>query len=160
VLAALGLVAFGLGYVGFAKLHPHGEPSYLVFWSLKLFFFAGPDDALIIPPSLDLARFLAVIVSICVGLSVVAALFRVARSAASVTSPGPDATYQALKKDSTSQTARAGGKLFVSYSRENRAQVEELVRRLPNLGFQAWVDSSLRGGQSWWERDSGADCRI
>ena len=41
--------------------------------------------------------------------------------------------------------------LFVSYSRANRADVDELIRRLPGLGYQAWVDSSLRGGQTWWE---------
>jgi YVTN family beta-propeller protein len=29
--------------------------------------------------------------------------------------------------------------------------VEELVRRFSGLGHQGWVDSSLRGGQSWWE---------
>lgn len=42
-------------------------------------------------------------------------------------------------------------KLFISYARENKADVEELVRDLDSLGCQTWMDSSLRGGQSWWE---------
>jgi len=33
VLAVVGVVAFGLGYVGFAELHPDAGWSYLVFWS-------------------------------------------------------------------------------------------------------------------------------
>ena len=41
--------------------------------------------------------------------------------------------------------------LFVSYARENKADVDELVRHLDALGYQTWLDSSLRGGQSWWE---------
>lgn len=41
--------------------------------------------------------------------------------------------------------------LFVSYSRADIAAVDELVRRFSSLGYQGWVDSSLRGGQSWWE---------
>ncbi|WP_054812565.1 TIR domain-containing protein [Nocardia arizonensis] len=40
--------------------------------------------------------------------------------------------------------------LFISYARENRPDVEALVRDLDVLGYQAWVDSSLRGGQTWW----------
>lgn len=50
--------------------------------------------------------------------------------------------------------------LFVSYSRANKAAVDELVRRFPRLGYQGWVDSELHGGQSWWEVILGqiADC--
>ncbi|CRZ16781.1 LpqN/LpqT family lipoprotein [Mycolicibacterium neworleansense] len=40
--------------------------------------------------------------------------------------------------------------LFISYARENRADVEALLRDLHALGYETWVDSSLRGGQSWW----------
>ena len=40
--------------------------------------------------------------------------------------------------------------LFISYARENRPDVEALVRDLDALGYQTWVDSSLRGGQTWW----------
>jgi hypothetical protein len=42
-------------------------------------------------------------------------------------------------------------KLFVSYARENRPAVDELVRHLDALGYETWVDTALRGGQSWWE---------
>ena len=41
--------------------------------------------------------------------------------------------------------------LFISYARENKADVEALVRDLDALGYQAWFDFALRGGQSWWE---------
>ncbi len=41
--------------------------------------------------------------------------------------------------------------LFISYSRANKAVVEELIRRFSGLGYQGWVDSSLHGGQSWWD---------
>ena len=41
--------------------------------------------------------------------------------------------------------------LFVSYARENKPDVEALVLDLDALGYQTWVDSSLRGGQTWWE---------
>lgn len=40
--------------------------------------------------------------------------------------------------------------LFISYARENKGSVQELVRHLENLGYESWVDSSLRGGQTWW----------
>lgn len=40
--------------------------------------------------------------------------------------------------------------LFISYARENKRDVEALVRDLHALGYQTWVDSSLRGGQTWW----------
>lgn len=42
-------------------------------------------------------------------------------------------------------------RLFVSYARENKAAVDELVRHLDSLDYDSWVDSSLRGGQSWWD---------
>ena len=41
--------------------------------------------------------------------------------------------------------------LFISYARENKPDVEALIRDLDALGYQTWVDSSLRGGQTWWE---------
>jgi outer membrane protein assembly factor BamD (BamD/ComL family) len=41
--------------------------------------------------------------------------------------------------------------LFISYARENKPDVEALVRDLDALGHQTWVDSSLRGGQTWWD---------
>jgi hypothetical protein len=42
-------------------------------------------------------------------------------------------------------------KLFVSYARKNKRAIDELVADLAILGYEAWVDSSLRGGQDWWE---------
>lgn len=42
-------------------------------------------------------------------------------------------------------------KLFVSYARENRPHVDELVRHLDALGYEPWVDTALRGGQTWWD---------
>jgi hypothetical protein len=41
--------------------------------------------------------------------------------------------------------------LFVSYARVDRPAVDELVAHLQILGFQTWVDSSIRGGQEWWD---------
>jgi hypothetical protein len=50
--------------------------------------------------------------------------------------------------------------MFISYSRLDRARVDEIVQRLPGLGYQAWIDSSLHGGQAWWDEILGriADC--
>jgi hypothetical protein len=42
-------------------------------------------------------------------------------------------------------------KLFVSYSRENRSDVGQLVEHLNLMGYDTWIDSELRGGQDWWE---------
>ena len=42
-------------------------------------------------------------------------------------------------------------KLFISYARENKPDVEALVRDLGALGYETWLDSSLRGGQKWWD---------
>lgn len=41
--------------------------------------------------------------------------------------------------------------LFISYARENKPDIEALVRDLDALGYEAWFDSALRGGQSWWD---------
>lgn len=41
--------------------------------------------------------------------------------------------------------------LFISYARENKPDVVALVRDLDALGYQVWLDSSLRGGQKWWD---------
>ena len=75
VLVVAGVVAFGLGYYGFTKLHPDAGWSYLLFWSLKLFFFTAPGETHL-PIPLDVARFLAPIVASYAGLSALAALFR------------------------------------------------------------------------------------
>lgn len=41
--------------------------------------------------------------------------------------------------------------LFISYSRVDKDDVDDLARRLPGLGYQVWLDSSLHGGQTWWD---------
>ena len=35
-------------------------------------------------------------------------------------------------------------RLFISYTRENKPDVEALVQDLDALGYQTWLDSSLR----------------
>lgn len=42
-------------------------------------------------------------------------------------------------------------RLFISYARENKPDVDSLVSDLESLGYETWLDSSLRGGQKWWE---------
>ncbi|WP_313675224.1 toll/interleukin-1 receptor domain-containing protein [Mycolicibacterium sp.] len=42
-------------------------------------------------------------------------------------------------------------RLFISYARENKPDIESLVRDLESLGYETWLDSSLRGGQKWWD---------
>ncbi len=42
-------------------------------------------------------------------------------------------------------------KVFVSYAQEDKCDVDELVRDLNALGHHTWVDSSLKGGQTWWK---------
>jgi TIR domain len=53
-------------------------------------------------------------------------------------------------------------KVFVSYARENKRDIDQLVEHLGVLGCQTWVDSSLRGGQEWWEEILRriADCDV
>jgi TIR domain len=41
-------------------------------------------------------------------------------------------------------------KVFISYARPNKPDVEQLVQHLRVLGCDAWHDSSLHGGQDWW----------
>lgn len=42
-------------------------------------------------------------------------------------------------------------RLFISYARENKPDVDALVRDVESLGYETWLDSSLRGGQKWWD---------
>jgi sugar lactone lactonase YvrE len=53
-------------------------------------------------------------------------------------------------------------KVFVSYARVDRAQVDTLVEHLGFLGCQTWIDSSLQGGQQWWDEilTKIADCDV
>jgi hypothetical protein len=42
-------------------------------------------------------------------------------------------------------------KVFISYARQNKPDVEQLVEHLRVLGCETWHDSSLHGGQEWWQ---------
>jgi hypothetical protein len=41
-------------------------------------------------------------------------------------------------------------KVFVSYCRENAAAAEDLANDIRALGYVAWFDQELTGGQAWW----------
>lgn len=41
-------------------------------------------------------------------------------------------------------------KVFISYARHNKPDVEQLAEHLRVLGYEIWHDSSLHGGQDWW----------
>ena len=53
-------------------------------------------------------------------------------------------------------------KVFVSYSRNNIDAVAQLVKDLQDVGFSAWHDQTLTGGQKWWDSilSSIRDCDI
>jgi hypothetical protein len=53
-------------------------------------------------------------------------------------------------------------KVFVSYSRNNLDAVTQLVKDLQDVGFNAWHDQTLTGGQRWWDNilASIRDCDI
>jgi hypothetical protein len=53
-------------------------------------------------------------------------------------------------------------KVFVSYSRNNLDAVGQLVKDLQDVGFDAWHDRTLTGGQRWWDSilNSIRDCQI
>jgi serine/threonine protein kinase len=42
-------------------------------------------------------------------------------------------------------------RVFVSYSKQNRAQVERLVKQLEDWGHDVWHDRELIPGHNWWE---------
>ena len=48
-------------------------------------------------------------------------------------------------------SAKMPQQLFVSYPRENKREVDELVDHLQRLNYKVWADSALRGGQAWWD---------
>jgi hypothetical protein len=41
--------------------------------------------------------------------------------------------------------------VFISYARENREDVDQLVQHLAFAGYQTWLDAALHGGQNWWQ---------
>ena len=51
-------------------------------------------------------------------------------------------------------------KLFISYARQNKRDIDQLVEHLRVLGCDTWHDSLLHGGQDWWEEilQRIADC--
>ncbi|ORA61318.1 toll/interleukin-1 receptor domain-containing protein [Mycobacteroides franklinii] len=53
-------------------------------------------------------------------------------------------------------------KVFISYARANKPDVDQLVEHLTELNCQTWVDSSLHGGQDWWQEILRriADCDV
>lgn len=53
-------------------------------------------------------------------------------------------------------------KVFISYARQNKRDVEQLVEHLHALGYETWHDSSLHGGHDWWQEILRriADCDI
>src|SRR5688572_21070214 len=53
-------------------------------------------------------------------------------------------------------------KVFVSYSRNNLDAVGQLVKDLQDVGFNAWHDQTLTGGQRWWDNilASIRDCDV
>jgi hypothetical protein len=42
-------------------------------------------------------------------------------------------------------------KVFISYASQNKSDIEQLVEHLRVLGCDTWHDSSLHGGQDWWD---------
>jgi hypothetical protein len=42
-------------------------------------------------------------------------------------------------------------KVFISYARRNRRDIDQLFEHLGVLGCDVWIDKSLHGGQDWWE---------
>ena len=42
-------------------------------------------------------------------------------------------------------------KVFVSYARADQEMVQALIRELQELGYDAFYDQNLTGGQRWWE---------
>lgn len=53
-------------------------------------------------------------------------------------------------------------RVFISYAREDRLAVDAVVEGLRSLGNEAWLDTSLAGGQAWWDAilDEILDCDV
>ena len=49
------------------------------------------------------------------------------------------------------QAKVAKQKVFISYARQDKPDVDQLVEHLRLLGCDPWTDSSLHGGQQWWD---------
>jgi hypothetical protein len=42
-------------------------------------------------------------------------------------------------------------RIFVSYARVNKEQVDGFLEQLESLDYDVWIDSNIKGGQEWWE---------
>lgn len=42
--------------------------------------------------------------------------------------------------------------IFVSYSRHDKDEVQQIINDCKSLGHAVWFDQELSGGQSWWDR--------
>jgi serine/threonine kinase PknH len=55
-------------------------------------------------------------------------------------------------------------RIFITYARENRSEVEALTADLGRLGHDVWYDAEIRGGQHWWDeilrRIAGCDIYV
>ena len=60
--------------------------------------------------------------------------------------PHPDRVYPTAR---TPRIERCHG--LLSYAKSARAAVEVLAEDLGGLGYEAWFDKSLEGGQHWWD---------
>jgi hypothetical protein len=47
------------------------------------------------------------------------------------------------------------GEIFLSYSRDSAALVENLAKDIKALGYSVWSDRELTGGQDWWSEILG-----
>jgi len=54
-------------------------------------------------------------------------------------------------RDVAVQSVRPIESVFVSYNRDDRTRVGELVDGLNRLEYRVWLDEDLSGGQDWWE---------
>jgi TIR domain/Domain of unknown function (DUF4190) len=71
-----------------------------------------------------------------------------------VTRNRPSPVLTQPSRDNESRTAHLGvnvRRLFVSYARVNKRDVDQLVDLLELAGYHPWVDGKLRGGQRWWQ---------
>jgi hypothetical protein len=59
---------------------------------------------------------------------------------------------QFASNQAVSEASTAMKTIFLSYSRQNQAQVRALAEDIEALGHQPWMDEALSGGQVWWDQ--------
>src|SRR5262245_1533572 len=89
--------------------------------------------------------------------------------------PAPNLVYQlssvstlcrtgSTRHGSEAARGRLMARIFITYARENRAEVEALTADLGRLGHDVWYDAEIRGGQHWWaeilRRIAGSDIYV